>query len=178
MEARTEERHKGSGDSPIGAETMSPPRELDEFHDFYKRWSSQIFTFCLLSSGNRGEAEWLTEASFGLYFRCADFVALHHGSQVPVALLRFASDLANAHCRRRRGEDSCGFAQALLELPFKDRAAFILVSILRVQPSVAAVALRLRSSQLAAYWTRAALRLRWIWLSTGQAAENGLAQCA
>jgi hypothetical protein len=157
---------------------MSPPRELDEFHDFYKRWSSQIFTFCLLSSGDCGEAEWLTEAAFGLYFCCADFVALHHCSQVPVALLRFASDLANAHCSRRRGEGSCGLAQVLRELPFKDRAAFILVSILRVQPSVAAVALRLRSSQLAAYWTRAALRLRWIWLSTGRAAENGIAQYA
>jgi len=172
VEARTEERHKGSGDSPIGAETMSPPRELDEFHDFYKRWSSQIFTFCLLSSGDRGEAEWLTEASFGLYFRCADFVTLHHGSQVPVALLRFASDLASAHCSRRRGEGSCGFAQALLELPFKDRAAFILVSILRVQPSAAAVALRLRSNQLAAYWMRSALRLRWFHFRTGQPRET------
>jgi hypothetical protein len=157
---------------------MSPPRELDEFHDFYKRWSSQIFTFCLLNSGDRGEAEWLTESTFGLYFRCADFVPLHHCSQVPVALLRFASDLADAHCSRRRGEDSCGFAKVLRELPFKDRSAFILVSILRVQPSVAAVALRLRSSQLVASWTRAALRLRWIWLSTSRAAENGIAQYA
>jgi len=99
-------------------------------------------------------------------------VAVHARSGVPVALLRFAADLAKAHCSQRWGAASCGLAQGLLELPFKDRAAFILVSILRVPPSAAAVALRLRSSQLAAYWMRSALRLRWFWLRTGQPWET------
>lgn len=172
MKNGTEDWRKGGVASPIGTEVLSRPREVAEFYDFYKRWSSQIFAFCLLVCGDREKAEWLTEETFTLYFRGADSVALRNGSRVPVALLRFAVDLGKTHCSQRWGAASCGFDQAVLELPFKDRAAFILVSILRVQPSAAAVALRLRSSQLAAYWIRSALRLRWYWMGTGQPRET------
>jgi len=160
----TEEWRKGGVASPLGTDALSRPREVGEFYDFYKRWNSQIFAFCLLVCGDRGKAEWLTEQAFGLYFRCADFVALHECSHVPVALLRFASDLAEADCSQRSGARSCGHTWALLALPFKQRAVFILVSILSVPHSVAAVALRLRSSQLAACWIDAALLMRWFWL--------------
>jgi len=171
MKIGTKDWWKGGDASSLGKDALSRPREVGEFYDFYERWSSQIFAFCLLVCGDRGKAEWLTEETFTLYFRGADSVALRNRSRVPVALLRFASDLAKTHCRQRWGAASCGLAQSLLELPFKDRATFILVSILRVQPSAAAVALRLRSSQLAAYWIRSALRLRWFWLRTGEPRE-------
>jgi hypothetical protein len=171
MKNGTEERRKGGVASPLGTDVLSRPREVGDFCDFYKRWSSQIFAFCLLVCGDREKAEWLTEESFTLYFRCADLAALRNRSSVPVALLRFAADLARTQCSQRWGAGLCGFDQAVLELPFTDRAAFILVSILRVQPSAAAVALRLRSNQLAAYWIRSALRLRWFWLRIGQPRE-------
>jgi len=172
MKNDTEEWRQGGVASQSGTDVPSRPRDVCDFYDFYKRWSSQIFAFCLLVCGDRGKAEWLTEKTFTWYFRCADLAAVRNGSRVPVALLRFAADLAKTHCSRCLGVDLCGFDQAVLELPFKDRAAFIMVSILRVQPSAAAVALRLRSNQLAAYWTRSALRLRWFWLRTGQPPEG------
>ncbi len=166
-------RWRQEGDrAPIRAGPTPRPRELDEFHIFYERWSSRISAFCLLVCGDQEKAELLTEQTFNLYFRFADLVALHTCSHVPVALLRFASDLAETHCPQRLPAGSRGHAPDLLALPFKERAALILVSILRVQPSVAAVALRLRSSQLAACWTRAALRLRWFGLGTGQPQET------
>jgi hypothetical protein len=166
-----EDRWIGGVASPLGTDVISRPREVGEFHDFYKRWGSQIFAFGLLVCGDREKAEWLTEETFALYFRGADSVAVRNRSRIPVALLRFASDLGKTHCSQRWGMASCGLAQSLLGLPFKDRATFILVSILRVQPSAAAVALRLRRSQLAAYWIRSALRLRWFWLRTGDLRE-------
>lgn len=171
MKNGTEDWRKGGVTSLLGIDMLSRPREVGEFYAFYRRWNSQIFAFCLLVCGDRGKAEWLTEETFAAYFRCADFAAVCSGSRVPVALLRFATDLAKTHCSQRWGADSCGFDQSLLELPFTDRAAFILVSLLRVQPSAAAVALRLRSNQLAAYWVRSALRLRWFWLRNGQPRE-------
>jgi len=171
MKNGTEDWRKGGVTSLLGIDMLSRPREVGEFYAFYRRWNSQIFAFCLLVCGDRGKAEWLTEETFAAYFRCADFAAVHSGSRVPVALLRFAADLGKTQCSQRWGAGSCGFDQAVLELPFTDRAAFILVSILRVQPSAAAVALRLRSNQLAAYWIRSALRLRWFWLRTGQPRE-------
>ena len=171
MKTGTEDWWKGGDAALLGIDGLSRPREVGEFHDFYKRWSSQVFAFCLLVYGDRGKAEWLAEETFTLYFRGADSVALRNRSRVPVALLRFAADLAKTHCSQRRGAGSFGLAENLLSLPFKDRAAFILVSILRVQPSAAAVALRLRSGQLAVHWIRAALRLRWFWLRTGELRE-------
>jgi len=140
------------------------PREADDFHDAYKRWSPRIFAFCLLVSGDADKAESLTEQTFALYFGFADSLALHDCSHLPVALLRFASDLAEIQCGQQWGACSGGLSQALLSLPFRERAVIILVSVLRVQPSAAAVALRLRRRQLADHWTRAALRLRRSWL--------------
>ena len=118
MKIGTKDWWKGGDASSLGKDALSRPREVGEFYDFYERWSSQIFAFCLLVCGDRGKAEWLTEETFTLYFRGADSVALRNRSRVPVALLRFASDLAKTHCRQRWGAASCGLAQSLLELPF------------------------------------------------------------
>jgi len=118
MKIGTKDWWKGGDASSLGKDALSRPREVGEFYDFYERWSSQIFALCLLACGNKGNAEWLTEETFASYFRCADFVALHNCSHVPVALLRFAADLAKAHCSQRWGAASCGLAQGLLELPF------------------------------------------------------------
>jgi len=171
MKIGTEDWWKGGDVLSLGTDVLSGPRQVDVFFDFYERWSSQVFAFCVLVCGDEEKAEWLTQETFTLYFRGADSVALRNRSRVPVALLRFAADLAKTHCSQRWGAGSFGLAENLLSLPFKDRAAFILVSILRVQPSAAAVALRLRSSQLAAYWIRSALRLRWFWLRTDRPRE-------
>lgn len=127
---------------------MSRARGLAEFHDFYKRWNYEIFAFCLLVGGDRRTAESLTEQTFALYFRCADLVALRNCSHVPVSLLRFASDLAEIHCCQPLRAVPCEPTRALLALPFKERAAFVLVSMLKVPHSTAAVALGLRRGQL------------------------------
>jgi hypothetical protein len=173
MKNGTEEWRQGGVASQSGTDVPSRPRDVGDFYDFYKRWSlPESLPSVSWFAETGGKAEWLTEETFAWYFRCADLAAVRSGSRVPVALLRFAADLAKTHCSRCLGVDLCEFDQAVLELPFKDRAAFIMVSILRVQPSAAAVALRLRSNQLAAYWTRSALRLRWFWLRTGQPPEG------
>jgi len=93
---------------------------------------------------------------------------LRRSAQIPVGLLRSAADLASNYGSRRRGAASTDFSQAVLELPFKERASFILVSVLSVQPSAAAVALRLSSSQLASCWLAAALRLHGLRLGFGE----------
>jgi len=151
-------------DMPIAAGQTFSARKADKFHDFYERWNSQIFAFCLLASGDPQKAELLTEQTFALYFCCADAVALDDCCRLPAALLRFASDLAELECSKRSGTCAGGLPQALLTLPFRQRAVFIAVSALRVQSSLAAVALRLRAGQVAEYWTQAALRLRGSWL--------------
>ena len=157
--------------SPSVKELRSRPRSLGEYRAFYHLWSRQIFDFCLLVCGDRAQAEWLTEETFAWYFRRADFVALRLGSRVPVGLLRSAAELARTQGNRRLGADSGGFGQALLEMPFTDRAAFILVSVLEVEPSAAAVALRLSSSQLTSRWLAAALRLHGLRHAFGEATE-------
>jgi hypothetical protein len=149
-----------NSDMPIATGQTFSTRKADKFRDFYQRWNSPIFAFCLLASGDWEKAESLTEQAFAWYFRYADAAALHHSCQVPAALLRFAADLAELHCSKRSGTCEAGLAQALLTLPFKQRAVFIVVSALRVPPSLAAVALRLRAGQIAGHWTQAALRLR------------------
>ena len=148
-------------------EARSRPRDLREFQDFYRLWSRPVFAFCLLVCGDRTHAEWLTEESFAWYFRRADFVALRRREQIPVALLRSAADLAKSYGGRRLDAASSEFKRAVLELPFKERASFILVSVLGVQSSTAAVALRLSSSQLASCWLEAALRLHGLRLGSG-----------
>lgn len=158
---RSERWHAGLASNPS---PMPRPQEPDEIHDFYQRWKSQIFGFFLLVGGDEEKAELLTAQTFVSYFRCGDSVAHHRHSHIPVALLRFASDLAGIQWGQHRGARSAGLTAALLALPLKERAVFIMISILRVQPSIAAVALRLRSGQLADHWTRAALRLRSSWL--------------
>jgi hypothetical protein len=164
--------HKDCADSSIGMHSLSHPRPLREFHDCYKRWSSQIFSFCLLVCGDREKAEALTEQTFSLYFRCVDCVAFSSCSDAPASLLRFASDLAEIHCLQPLCSRPYGRTQALLALPFKERAVFSLISILRVQRSIAAVALGLRSDQLAQYWVRAALQLGRFWLRSNQSPEK------
>ena len=142
----------------------SRPRASNEFHDFYERWKSQIFAFFLLMGGDRARAELLTRQTFVFYFRCADRATLRTCSEVPVALLRFAADLAGIHCSQRLGAGSGGRTRDLLALPFQERAAFVLVSMLRLPCSTAAVALALRRSQLTEHWICAALSLRRFWL--------------
>jgi hypothetical protein len=164
--------HKDSADWSIGKHSMSHPRPLREFHDCYKRWSSQIFSFCLLVCGDREKAESLTKKTFVLYFRCADCVAFSNCSQAPASLLRFAADLAEIHCLQPLRSHPYGRTQALLALPFRERAVFSLVSILRVQHSIAAIALGLRSDQLAESWVRAALQLRRLWLRSDESPER------
>jgi len=156
---------------PILKEIRSRPRDVGEFQEFYQLWSRPVFAFCLLVCGDQARAACLTEQTFAWYFRRADRVALRRSSSVPVALLRSAADLAKTHGSRRPGADLGRLDQALLELPFQERATFILVSVLRVEPSAAAVALRLSTSQLAACWIRAALRLRGLWLGFGESGD-------
>lgn len=143
------------------------PRDLREFQDFYRLWRRPVFAFCLLTCGDRTQAEWLTEETFAWYFRRADFVALRRSAHIPVGLLRSAADLASNDGSRRLRAASSRFNQAVLELPFKERASFILVSVLSVPPSAAAVALRLSSSQLASCWLRAVFELRARWPGLG-----------
>ena len=165
------ERHRGKADSSTGARTMPQPRTLQEFRDCYRRWSSQIYSYCLLICGDREGAESLTEQTFSSYFRCADCVAFSSCSRAPASLLRFATELAEIHCARPLRSRPYGRAQALLALPFRERAAFSLISILKVQRSIAAVALDMRSDQLAEHWLRAALQLRRFWPGQEQALE-------
>jgi hypothetical protein len=154
-------------DMPIGQspQVRRHPRE---------NWTSSTISTSAGTPRSLPSVSWLAETwkrrncsrsnPYALYFRCADLVALHNCSYIPVGLLRFASELVEIHCSQRSGACSGELPRALLTLPFKERAVFIVVSILRVQPSVAAVALGLRGKQLGDYWIRTALRLRGSWL--------------
>ena len=164
-------RHAIHVASHIVKDARPRPRDLREFQDFYRLWRRPVFAFCLLACGDRTQAEWLTEETFTWYFRHADFVALRRSPQIPVGLLRSAADLASNYGSRWRGAASTDFNQAVLELPFKERASFILVSVLSVHPSAAAVALRLSSSQLVVCWLRAALQLHSLRHACGDPAE-------
>ncbi len=151
---------------------MSRPRQLKESREFYERWSAQVFTFCRLLCGEQAKAELCTEQTFILFFRFADCMDLDSYSQIPVSLLRFASDVAEIHCQEPLRADATSRDQAVLALLFKEHAAFILVSVLRVRRSAAAIALRLSREQLKEYWMQAALHLRRLWLSTGESGQE------
>jgi hypothetical protein len=141
-------------------------RELREFREFYQRWSTQVFTFCRLLCGERARAELCTEQTFALFFRSADCIALDSYSEIPAALLRFAFDTAEIHCQGLLRTEVQSRAQALLAIPFRDRAVFILISVLGLKRSAAAVALGMSSEQLRRRWLNAASRLRPFWFST------------
>jgi hypothetical protein len=103
-----------------------------------------------------------TEQVFLLFFQ-SEGCQLTGYSEIPVALLRFAHDIAKVHCHRPPGSNIKSRAQTLLTLAFEDRAAFILVSVLRLKPWVAAVALRIDREEVRRRWLNAALELRRLW---------------
>lgn len=155
------------------ADPVPQPRELREFRKFYERWSSQVFTFCNLLCGDRARAELCTEQVFMLFFQSADCNALDSYSEIPNALLRFAFDIAEVHCQEPLRAEVQSRAQALLALPFRDRAVFILISVLGLRRSAAAVALEMSKEQLRRRWLNAALQLRRFWLSAKERRDRG-----
>jgi len=162
---------KANPDLATGIDARSRPRGLGDFYAFYQRWSSQVFAFCLLLCGDRAQPEWFTEEAFAWYFRRADSVALRSKPHIPVALLRSATDFVRKYGIRRPDADLNNLNRDLLELPFKRRAAFILVSVMGVQASAAAVALRLSRGQLASCWLEAALQLHHLSRGFGEPIE-------
>jgi hypothetical protein len=138
------------------------PRKLKDCRAFYERWSSEVFTFCSLLLGERQPAELCTEQVFSLFFQSAGCQFTGY-SEIPVRLLRFACDIAEVRCHRHPQGNIKSRAQALLALAFRDRAAFILVSVLRLKSSAAAVALGIDREELRRRWLNAALELRHLW---------------
>ena len=96
-------------------------RELRGYEDFYKRWSSEVFTFCLLLCGQREPAELCTEQAFLLFFRSADCVPSRAIPEIPVALLRFVIEIAEIRSQERLRTEVNSRTQALLTLPFRNR---------------------------------------------------------
>lgn len=152
----------GASDRVARAEAAREPRKLRECREFYQRWSSQVFTFCSLVLGEQQPAELCTEQVFLSFFQSAS-CQLTGYSEIPVALLRFACDIAEIRCHRPPQGNIKSRAQALLTLAFEDRAAFILVNVLGMKPSVAAVALGIDREELRRRWLNAALALRRLW---------------
>jgi hypothetical protein len=148
------------------ADPVPRPRKLREFRECYDQWSSQVFTFCRLLCGERERAELCTEQVFMLFFQSADCIVLDSYSEIPVALLRFAFEITEIHCQEPMRAEAQSRAQALLALPFRDRAVFILISVMGLRRSAAAVALGMGKEQLRRRWLDAALHLRRFWLQS------------
>jgi hypothetical protein len=153
----------GLPDRVAKSQAALKPRELEHCREFYERWSSQVFTVCSLLCGEQELAELYTEQVFLLYFQSAAGRTLTGNSEIPVALLRFACDIAEVGSHRGSQGNIESRARALLALSFEDRAAFILVSVLRLKPSVAAAALGVDREALRRQWLSAALELRRLW---------------
>lgn len=130
-----------------------------DIHDFYRRWSPQVFAFCRLFLGDHPNSREATKAAFLAYVERD----LELGFQkIPDDLLRFAWEASKRYGEPRPSPITPprDLAEAILWLPFEDRAVFIFSSVMGLNELDAGTVLEWPVQKVREKRTRAWLGLR------------------
>ncbi len=127
-------------------------------HRFYQRWSPRVFAFCRLLFGDEAEAGKAVKEAFHAYFERdlpLDWAGL------PTFLFVFALDGAKNRVQERTGTaEGLQFEEALLFLPIRDRAVFILRNVMDLEEVVVGEIVEIPAHEVRKRWMRSLMRMR------------------
>ena len=108
---------------------MFPELDMNSGRRFYDRWSAAVFRLCELLIGNRDTAEGAMAAAFLAYLRAEPILDFE---MMPLGLLRHVVVAAQASTVEAQ-PTARDLKTAICRLPFDERLAFILRSVLDVE---------------------------------------------
>jgi len=138
------------------------PVNEQDFHEFYQRWNTSVYSFCRLFLGAEEPAELATQEAFVQYVREKEPLTTE---KLPRKLMRNAvSEAAKLDPGEPRFPDTDELEDLLPLLPTLDRAAFILRSTLDLPAVETAAILQVPVERVNEAWMKASLYLRDVWL--------------
>jgi hypothetical protein len=134
-----------------------------EAQDFYKRWSTTVFTFARLFLGEEEVAEEATQQAFVTFLSEQPDLDLN---RIPLRLLRKAFDAvrANSSVSRPTFPDTDEMEDMVKLLPIDERAVFILRSVLDLEFPQVSVVTALSMDRVQQLWSESLLHVRDLWL--------------
>ena len=133
--------------------------DLHEVEAFYKRWGSDVFTFCRLFLGDEPEAEALCSKAFLRFYRESRELPLT--GELPPGLVGSALQ-AMQPCRDRTASSPpiSSLEKCILHLDCKQRSVFIARNVLGMTWSGIATATNFSVEEVRQFWLSGMLRVR------------------
>ena len=133
-----------------------------DFHEFYQRWNTSVYSFCRMFLGAEEPAELATQEAFVQYVREHEPLST---DKLPRKLMRNAvSESIRLEPNEPRFPETDELEDLLPLLAPTDRAIFILRSTLDVSVNDTAAILQLPVERVNDGWMKASLYLRDVWL--------------
>jgi DNA-directed RNA polymerase specialized sigma24 family protein len=133
-----------------------------DFHEFYQRWNTSVYSFCRMFLGADEPAELATQEAFVQYVREKEPLAT---DKLPRKLFRSAvAEAIKLSPPEPRFPETDELEDLLPLLPTIDRAVFILRSTLDIPANETAAILQLPVERVNEGWMKASLYLRDVWL--------------
>src|SRR4051794_29516885 len=134
-----------------------------EVREFYRRWSTTVFTLARLFLGDQEAAEEATQQGFVNYMGEVNQLELQ---RIPLRLLRKTLQYAraNSYAMRQAFPDTDEMEDMIKLLPQDERAVFILRSVLDLDFSQITVVTGLSPEQVHRMWSESILHVRDFWL--------------
>jgi DNA-directed RNA polymerase specialized sigma24 family protein len=138
------------------------PVDEQDFHEFYQRWNTSVYSFCRLFLGADEPAELATQEAFVRYVREREPL---RSDQLPRKLMRNAvAEAIRLNPAEPRFPETDELEDVLPLLAPSDRAVFILRMTLDLSAQDTASILQLPVEQVNESWMKASLFLRDVWL--------------
>lgn len=143
---------------------------IQDFHEFYGRWSPSVLTYCRLFLGDKELAEQATSDTFFTYF--SELGSRFKGikelplDRLPLSLLRTTMKETRRHWTtlNRTAPGGNGLGETVSQLPSSQRSVFILRGPLLLDVEETAALTGFATNDVQALWVRALLRVKEIWL--------------
>lgn len=133
-----------------------------DFHEFYQRWNTSVYSFCRMFLGADESAELATQEAFVQYVREKEPLTTE---RLPRKLMRNAvAESMRLNPKEPRFPDTDELEDLLPLLAPIDRAVFLLRSTLDIPANEAAAILQLPLERVNEGWMKASLYLRDVWL--------------
>ena len=133
-----------------------------DFHEFYQRWNTSVYSFCRMFLGAEESAELATQEAFVQYVRDKEPLTT---DRLPRKLFRNAvSEALKLDTPEPRFPDTDELEDLLPLLAPTDRAVFILRTTLDISANDTAAILQLPVERVNEGWMKASLYLRDVWL--------------
>lgn len=133
-----------------------------DFHEFYQRWNTSVYSFCRMFLGADDTAELATQEAFVQYVREHEPLTT---DRLPRRLIRNAvAESIRLNPQEPRFPDTDELEDLLPLLAPSDRAIFILRSTLELSAAETGAILQLPVERVNEGWLKASLYLRDVWL--------------